>query len=287
MNGSENIGGGSSGTREPVSYAPSELVELALAEDVSGDRHRELVVEISRRDLDEVLALAAKLLAGQVPSERTLGADILGAMASSGIEGRRVAATPPLLGAVEGETDPEVLAAAATGLGHAAEGRALDPLLRLVEHEAEEVREAVAFALPDILRSRLDDRGVNALIKLTTDPDDDVRDWATFGLGVQRQELNNPDIRRALHERREDENFAVRCEALEGLGIRGDIEALAEALRFCDAGIEAVMVAEKAATPELYEPLLALKSRSWGGWIEDIERAIAACRPEQKGEGLV
>ena len=177
-----------------------------------------------------------------------------------------------------------MLATAAAGLGHAAEERALEPLVRLSEHQGEEVRWAVALLLPRILQNTLDDRGVKALIRLTSDPDDDVRDWATFGLGIELQELDTPDVRRALQERGEDENFAVRCEALEGLGIRGDIQALAEALRLCDAGIEAVMAAEEAATAELYEPLLALKSRGWRGDVDDVDRAIAACQPAHEGD---
>lgn len=64
-----------------------------------------------------------------------------------------------------------MLATAAAGLGHAAEERALDPLVRLSEHQDEEVRWAVALALPRILQNTLDDRGVKALIGLTSDPD--------------------------------------------------------------------------------------------------------------------
>lgn len=64
-----------------------------------------------------------------------------------------------------------MLATAAAGLGHAAGERALDPLVRLSEHQDEEVRWAVALALPRILQNTLDDRGVKALIGLTSDPD--------------------------------------------------------------------------------------------------------------------
>jgi len=281
----EDIGSCASGAPELASLALPELLKLALAEDVSSDRVWELENEIARRELEESLPVAEKLLDADSPLERELGAGIFRALAGSEVEERRAAGARLLLRVVDNESDPDMLVIAAIGLGHAGEERALEPLVHLSEHRDEDVRDAVAFALPSVLRNTLDDRGVKALIRLTQDADEDVRDWATFGLGVGGLgQLDTPDIRRALQERRKDESFAVRCEALEGLGIRGDIEALAEALRLCDAGIEAVTMAEQAAAPELYEPLLALKSR--GGWpnTADLDQAIAACRPRQAGD---
>lgn len=281
--GGEEIMGGSSKASEFASLALPELVQLALAEDVSDDRAWELENEIGRRGLDEAMPVAQQLVGAEAPSARELGAGVLRALASSRVEEERAAAARLLLRVIEAESDPGVLVTTIAGCRHAAEERALEPLVRLSEHTDEDVRWAVAAALPWIMPDELDDRGVKTLIKLTADPDEDVRDWATFGIGI-RPKLDSPDIRRALQERREDESFAVRCEALEGLGIRGDIEALAEALRLCDAGIEAVMVAEKAAAPELYEPLLARKSRGWAGDIADLDQAITACRPDEAGD---
>jgi HEAT repeat protein len=58
------------------------------------------------------------------------------------------------------------------------------------------------------------------------DIDDDVRDWATFGLGVQG-DLDSQEIRDALLERMSDPNRDVREESLVGLGKRKDQRALA------------------------------------------------------------
>ena len=283
MSNQKGIGG--TGPPELAALPLPELVDLALAEDVSDDRVWEIEVEIARRGLDEALPMAEELLGAEALSKRCLGAGIMRVLAGSSIEEERATAARLLLGLIETESDPDMLGNAAVGLGKAAEERALEPLVRLSAHPDENVRVEVAYALPDVVRSTLDERGVRALIELSTDPDEDVRDWATFGVGViLSPEPDTPEVRRALKERTEDESFTVRCEALEGLGLRGDIPALAEALRLCDVGIDAVMVAEKAATPELYEPLLALKSRWRPGNIEDVEQAIAACRPEQEGE---
>ncbi|GAC1429178.1 MAG: hypothetical protein NVS1B11_23630 [Terriglobales bacterium] len=66
-----------------------------------------------------------------------------------------------------------------------------------------------------------DPLSAETLVRLTQDTDDDVRDWATFGLGV----LGNTDsgeIREALLRRLNDSDEDVREEAMVGLGKRGD-----------------------------------------------------------------
>jgi HEAT repeat protein len=57
------------------------------------------------------------------------------------------------------------------------------------------------------------------------DDDEDVRDWATFGLGVQG-DMDSVEIRDALFERLSDPNEDVRGEAMAGLGKRRDRRVL-------------------------------------------------------------
>lgn len=61
-------------------------------------------------------------------------------------------------------------------------------------------------------------------MELTQDTDEDVRDWATFGLGVFGQ-LDSPEIREALVTRLSDTNADVRAEALAGLAARKEKES--------------------------------------------------------------
>lgn len=282
--GGEDGPGGPSEALTPPTVA--ELLELRLADEVSYDRAARLEHEIAQHGLEEVLPAAQRLLEAEAPSEREAGAGILGSLAGSRDEEKRAAGVPELVRVIEAESDPKVLASAAFGfgalahmerlLGLAPDTRALEPLLRLAEHPDDEIRRAVAIALPHVVCATRDERGVRALIELTADPYDQVRDWATSGLG-ECQELDGSEVSRALEERRADDNLHVRYAALDGLGRRGDIEALAEALRYPDG--ELIRTAERAADPVLYEPLLAAKAGG-GPWAEDLERAIAACRPK-------
>jgi HEAT repeat protein len=53
------------------------------------------------------------------------------------------------------------------------------------------------------------------------DADEEVRDWATFGLGVQG-DLDSAEIRDALFQQLSDSNEDVREEAMAALGKRRD-----------------------------------------------------------------
>ncbi len=64
-----------------------------------------------------------------------------------------------------------------------------------------------------------------ALRELSTDPDDDVRDWATFGLGPS--EATDVATVEALFARTDDPHYDTRCEAILGLAMRHDPRARA------------------------------------------------------------
>ena len=83
---------------------------------------------------------------------------------------------------LENEQDPMVLDSAICALGHLDIARAVPAILRYQDHPNESVRFVVAFA-----RGRFpnDPRSVHGLLKLASDVDAEVRDWAVFGIGVQ------------------------------------------------------------------------------------------------------
>ena len=69
---------------------------------------------------------------------------------------------------------------------------------------------------------------LDALIALSGDAEDDVRDWATFALGTLA-EADDPALRDALAARLDDPDEATRLEAVHGLAVRGDARAEAPA----------------------------------------------------------
>jgi len=62
------------------------------------------------------------------------------------------------------------------------------------------------------------------LTRLTNDPEALVRDWATFGLGVQGT-VDTPEIRQSLHQRLDDDDEQTRHEAICSLARCGDLRA--------------------------------------------------------------
>jgi HEAT repeat protein len=119
---------------------------------------------------------------------------------------------------LENEQDPVVLDSAISALGHLDKAIAIPLILRYQDHPDPNVRFAVTFALACFPN---DAQSIRGLLKLTSDPDADVRDWAVFGLGVQG-DADSPEIREAFLRCLDDANEDVREEAAVGLGKRQD-----------------------------------------------------------------
>jgi HEAT repeat protein len=108
---------------------------------------------------------------------------------------------------------------ALVALGHLDAGDPVD-IVSQAAHPSADIRHAVAYALG----GRADVISVRALTALSSDHDEDVRDWATFGLG-SLCDVDTTDVRDALIARLSDENAEVRGEALVGLAMRADRRA--------------------------------------------------------------
>jgi HEAT repeat protein len=144
---------------------------------------------------------------------------------------------------LENEQDPLALGSAIKALGHLYNAGAIPLILRYQHHPDADVRFQVAVALgsmPD------DPQSVVGLTKLALDADEDVRDWAVFGLGVQG-EFDSPEIRETLLRCLEDPNKNVREEAALGLGKRQDQRVLPTLLAWVDKADFSIRVAEAAA----------------------------------------
>jgi HEAT repeats len=144
---------------------------------------------------------------------------------------------------LENEQDPMVLDSAIHALGHLCNAAAIPLILTYQNHPDGSVRFAVACALgrfPD------DPQSVCGLLKLTSDQDADVRDWAVFGLGVQGN-ADSPEIRDTLLRCLNDASVDVREEAAIGLGKRQDRRLIPKLGKMLHEPVFKLRVAEAAA----------------------------------------
>ena len=176
---------------------------------------------------------AAEWCQSDDPLRRARGANVLAQLGKT-VEHRTNNFPEESYGAVvclvEKETDPLPLLAGIHALGHLDNPEAVPLISRFHTHTNEDVRFAVACALGNYPNDPL---SMSTLLQLMQDTDADVRDWATFGLGVQGI-CDSDEIRDALVRRLTDENTDVREEAMVGLAQRRDervIPAILESLK--------------------------------------------------------
>lgn len=217
-----------------------DLFAAALALDFEDDPRWSLVGALQRRATAEVFEAAADRCRGPDPRGRLLGVDVLGQL---GIETRPFHERAlPLLISLLDDPDDAVAGAAGIALGHHSDLRAVDALVATAAHPSAEVRRGVVHGL-----LALDDaRAIEALVRLSRDADDAVRDWATFGLGTQI-ERDTPEIREALFDRLDDADPDTRGEALVGLARRGDPRGVAPLREALAAGPPGTLLLEAAA----------------------------------------
>jgi len=99
----------------------------------------------------------------------------------------------------------------------------------------------------------------SGLLKPTSDANEDVRDWAVFGLGVQ-SDADSPEIREALLRCVDDPNEDVREEAAVGLGKRQEARFLPKLFSMLEDPVLKLRVAEAASF------MLGLDSDPPDGW---------------------
>lgn len=210
-----------------------------------------------------------KLCESVNPLEREVGVDILGQL---GIPERTFPneSLEILLSLLEREQEAGFLETIAVALGHLHDPRAVEPLLKLKSHPDPDVRHGLTFALCGYE----DDLAITTLIELSTDEDECVRDWATFGLGEMIQ-TDTQEIRDALIARLGDENADVRGEALAGLAQRKDMRVVDSLLKEMTAGWYGPLILESAAeiaNPRLYPALMKIKAEVEN--LSDYEKGL-------------
>jgi HEAT repeat protein len=143
-----------------------------------------------------------------------------------------------------GEVDVRPLDSAIAALGHLDDPRAVPLVVQFSSHPNSEIRLSVACALGSFPNDPL---SVETLLALMADIDEDVRDWATFGVGVLG-DADSGALKDALVRAVNDSNEDVREEALVGLSKRQDKRALGPLLTALEEPDVSVRVVEAAYT---------------------------------------
>ncbi len=175
----------------------------------------------------EVFGWAAEWCNSEDPLQRARGADVLAQLGKTA--GHPSNSFPEdsylvISRMLRRENHEWPLRAAIAALGHLGNPLAVPLIIenQFHFHPSAAVRFSVSFALGSFAN---DPEAIAVLLLLMEDADDDVRDWATFGLGVLG-ESNCDEICDALFRRVGDSNEDVREEAMVGLGKRKDERVL-------------------------------------------------------------
>ena len=240
--------------------ATAALFSLARAEAVNEDGdpdvYWELISTLHDHDPAEVWALVAPLATSDDVRLQQLVPDVLHRL---GHEAQPLAMeTLALFGQMLGASPvPELMASIANACVDFHDPEVVRMLVPHAAHADAAVREGVLHAV----RRSSKPEALDALITLSRDRLEDLREWATFALGSQLPLVDAPEIRTALAARLTDPHEPTRDEAVIGLGLRGDSRALGPLRAQFKRGFSGLALFEAAralASPVLKDSLQAL-----------------------------
>lgn len=204
-------------------------IDDLFAKTLIGDYHDEApweaVAKLRSIGTRPVFDRAAEWCTSNEPLKRARGADVLAQIGKTvehpqnGFPDESYSLVSQL---AEREKELLPLSASIFALGHIGNALAIPLVIEKRSHEDPNVRHAVACSLGNFAN---DVRAAQTLMALMRDADEDVRDWATFGLGVLG-DVDSTEIREALLDRLTDSNRDVREEALAGLANRNELRAI-------------------------------------------------------------
>lgn len=219
------------GAAEYLAPAPTPaplLFEQAYEGDRDDDATWRFIHELRLRTTAEVFNMAVAYCDSRDPRWREIGLDVL-AQFGSGLPVDKRPYLPLCRDlALRGLEDPniQVVRSAAMALAHLnADCPCPEALLALATHADPEVRLASALGLV----YTNSEPAQQALLGLMEDEDQDVRDWATMGIGQGAE--SSPEVIEALQRRWREETFVdARDEAIWGLVRLHEREAIEELL---------------------------------------------------------
>lgn len=202
-----------------------DLIEMATID--HGDAEYPAIatnalVALQERGNRDVLDKALMLCSADEPRKRIVGARILGELSGPKLDrGFPEECCDALLGLATRDPNIEVIRSAVIALGHLGNSRCHHVMIELSQHPDATVRRGAAIAL----HGGTSELVVEALLRLMSDEDDLVRDWATTRIGMTSA-IDGAKIRTALLKRAEDADEITRAEAIHGLARRSDQRVL-------------------------------------------------------------
>ena len=202
-----------------------ELFAKTLQGDYEDDAPWEAISALRRIGTRRVFDQAVTWVQSDDPLRRARGIDVLAQLGktaehpSNSFPEESYAVVTKVLQR-EGELRP--LNSAIAALGHLDDVHAVSLIAAFQSHPSSEIRFSVACALGSFPNDTI---SVGTLMTLLEDSDADVRDWATFGLGVLGDH-DSPELRDALCRKLRDPDQDVREEAMAGLAKRLDTRVL-------------------------------------------------------------
>jgi HEAT repeat protein len=237
------------------------------------DERRWDLLHEAAHDAPAATALATERLASVDASERATAADLLGVVAGAWPAVRADAASA-LLRVDADAAPPPLVASLVRAAGATRDVRTVPLLTAYASVDDPAVRRDVAASLAAVMCDEPIEAGVRALIRLTTDVEPEVRNWATFGLGWQLP-VDGSDVRAALWARTRDDCADAREEGIRGLARRHDRRAVplvAELLAAGDAHVFTFAAAAMLADGRLLEALSTYDPAD-----PDVAAACEAC----------
>ncbi len=265
------------------------LLGLALQHPEDDDRYWEAVVKLREYRSPEQLHWIAKASKSPNWRKRQLAINIVCQLSHPGDANRQLV-IPNLQRLAEqvladGLRDEQwlVQASALYGLGHYRVESCLPTMLDFVSHPEARIRHGLSFALGGY--QQMD--AAAGLLRLMVDSDEEVRNWATFGLG-SLCELDSPEIRAGLLLAARESNPEIRGEALVGLAQRRVAEVKPLVLAELDGSFHgswaidaAAILADREFLPHLERLRKHPEIVANSYFSSVLEDAIQACAHEQ------
>lgn len=243
------------------------LFTRSLLGDYDDDDPNEAVHTLHAHGTDWVFERAMEWCRSEQTFHRARGAEILSQLRRPDWDStkgppdfvRRSESIPAVLAMLSCEQERLPKIAALFALGHFYLYSAIPVVLPFSQDPDADIRYAAGFTLgqfPD------DEVAAEALLKLCTDTDADVRDWSIFFLG-NIGSLDTPAMREIFFNAMKDEDQDAKEEAIVALCKRGDLQALPKLYELLEEGTD---THDLPRATEAAEYLLAV-GNSPEGWI--------------------